>query len=267
MKEDTRVSDDVSAEPDDEYGVATSVADETPSETTATVDEVRPDYVPEKFWDAGAGAVRVEMLAKSYAELERRFSARMAEPEPETGPDDAREGDPPDGDLFESGPYEIDTSHGLFEPAPELDAVLQDAGFTGEQAQLVYDLAAHVLAPVLSAVEPGRDAEVEETRLAQHFGGGERWGEMRRQLRVWGKRHLPADVYDTLSSTYDGVLSLHRLMHAEEPSVLRGGGAADHVVEASLRRMIRDPRYWRDRDVSVIRQVSEGFNRLYPGGS
>jgi hypothetical protein len=28
--------------------------------------------------------------------------------------------------------------------------------------------------------------------------------------------------------------------------------------------MMRDPRYWRERDPSFIAQVTEGFQRLYP---
>jgi hypothetical protein len=28
--------------------------------------------------------------------------------------------------------------------------------------------------------------------------------------------------------------------------------------------MMRDPRYWRDRDPAFIAQVTEGFKRLYP---
>lgn len=259
------MSDDISPDQGDEPGAGGAVSEAVTPEPPIGSGYARPDFVPGKFWDADTGTVRVEMLAKSYAELERRFSARMDEAE--TGADHALAAGPIDTELPGHGLYEIDTSHGLFEPAPELDDLLQDAGFTTEQAQLVYDLAAHVLTPVMSAAATDHDAEFEETRLARHFGGNERWAEMRRQLRVWGKRHLPTDVYDSLSSTYDGVLSLHRLMHAEEPGVLRGAGAAEHIDEASLRRMIRDPRYWRDRDESVIRRVSEGFNRLYPGGS
>ena len=41
---------------------------------------VRPDEVPEKFWDAERGAIRVEALLKSYRELERKLSARFAPP-------------------------------------------------------------------------------------------------------------------------------------------------------------------------------------------
>lgn len=76
--------------------------------TTATVDQAqqtqqtqqagaRPDYIPEKFWDAEAKAPRIEDLAKSYATLEagrgklketltaeinaERFKARPEKPE------------------------------------------------------------------------------------------------------------------------------------------------------------------------------------------
>ncbi len=257
--------DEVFAEPELDSVPELPVADEVTYAQEGTIKGSRPEYVPEKFWNADTGDVRIEMLAKSYAELERKFSARTEEPE--SGGDDEWPGEPPETELSVTDRYEIDTSHGLFEAEPEIDALLQEAGFTQAQAQLVYDLAAHVLTPVMSVAGTSHDDDVEEGRLVSHFGGRERWVEMSRQLRTWGKRHLPADVYDTLSSSYEGVLSLHRLMHADEPSVLRGSGGTETTDEASLRRMIRDPRYWRDRDPSVIRRVSEGFNRLYPGGS
>lgn len=38
------------------------------------------------------------------------------------------------------------------------------------------------------------------------------------------------------------------------------------AAEAELREMMRDPRYWRDRDPQVMDAVSEGFKRLYPEG-
>jgi hypothetical protein len=28
--------------------------------------------------------------------------------------------------------------------------------------------------------------------------------------------------------------------------------------------MMRDPRYWRERDPALVAQVTEGFKRLYP---
>jgi Phage T7 capsid assembly protein len=34
--------------------------------------------------------------------------------------------------------------------------------------------------------------------------------------------------------------------------------------EAELSALMRDPRYWRDRDPELIAKVTEGFRRLYP---
>lgn len=40
----------------------------------------RPEYIPEKFWDAEKGEVNIENLAKSYGELEKSRSAPKEEP-------------------------------------------------------------------------------------------------------------------------------------------------------------------------------------------
>jgi hypothetical protein len=34
--------------------------------------------------------------------------------------------------------------------------------------------------------------------------------------------------------------------------------------EADLYKLMRDPRYWRDRDPALIAKVTEGFRQLYP---
>ena len=44
----------------------------------------RPDYLPEKFWDAEASAPRIETLAKSYGELEKKLGAKPEARAPET---------------------------------------------------------------------------------------------------------------------------------------------------------------------------------------
>jgi hypothetical protein len=43
------------------------------------------------------------------------------------------------------------------------------------------------------------------------------------------------------------------------------GDAPVSAAEEQLREMMRDPRYWRDRDPQLIDRVSCGFQRLYPG--
>ena len=48
----------------------------------------------------------------------------------------------------------------------------------------------------------------------------------------------------------------------EEPL---GPEAEQATAEAQLRDMMRDPRYWRDRDPGHVAKVASGFGRLYPG--
>lgn len=56
---------DNSATPDD--GSAPAVTIDVPANEVPT----RPDFIPEKFWNAETNEVRVEGLAKSYAEMEK----------------------------------------------------------------------------------------------------------------------------------------------------------------------------------------------------
>jgi len=100
--------------------------------------------------------------------------------------------------------------------------------------------------------------------LEQHFGGAEKWQEISRQLLAFGEKTLPADVLDTLASSYEGVLSLYRMMQGEEPGLSRASqpkGNGEGALE--LQSMMRDPKYWRDQDPSFIAKVTEGFQRLY----
>jgi hypothetical protein len=88
---------------------------------------------------------------------------------------------------------------------------------------------------------------------------------MARQIRTWGQANLSGEVFNTLSRSYDGVLAMHQMMQAREPAVLReGDGPPAELDEAMLGKLMRDPRYWRDRDPDVVAKVTEGFRRLYP---
>jgi hypothetical protein len=263
MSEDLQHSVEAPAEEISASGIA---ADAAPGAGAPPADEPadRPAGVPEKFWDREAGAIRMEALLKSYVELERKLGSMVPLPG-----DDDQEGrerlrralgvpDSPER-------YQIEVRDELVEPTPEINARLHEAGFTQEQAQLIYDLAAEHLLPVIddavAELRATRDAE----RLAAHFGGDAAWQNMARQVKTWGEANLAGDVYRTLASSYDGVLAMHQMMQAREPSVLRDAeGPQSDLDETSLTRMMRDPRYWRERDPALVAQVTEGFKRLYP---
>ena len=123
----------------------------------------RPAGVPEKFWDAEAGCVRADALLKSYLEIERKLGSMIAIPADEADRDGYSRlhralgvPDSPDG-------YQIASRSELLEPSPEINTKLHAAGFTPQQAQLVYDLAADHLLPLvdelLDEFGSARDAE------------------------------------------------------------------------------------------------------------
>lgn len=146
-----------------------------------------------------------------------------------------------------------------------MNARLHAAGFTPSQAQLVYDLAADRLVPLITEAAASLEAERQRDRLRAEFGGEERFARTARQIAAWGRANLAAEVFEALSSSADGVLVMHRMMEKPEPSLARGTAAPDALDEAALRRMVRDPRYWRSREPDFIRRVTDGFRRLAGG--
>ena len=235
---------------------------------SAPADEAKPSRpagVPEKFWDAESGAMRTEALLKSYLELERKLGSMVPLPS-----DDAdQEGQARLMRLLgvpeTPEQYQIEPRHELLGPYPEINAKLHGAGFTTRQAQLVYDLAADHLVPLLERTVAELTATRELERLASHFGGPAPWRTTAQQIKTWGEANLAPEVFGTLASSYDGVLAIHQMMQAREPAVLNeSNGARAELDEGKLTRMMRDPRYWRERDPSFVAQVTEGFRRLYP---
>ncbi len=200
--------------------------------------------VPEKFRDPQTGEVKLDALLSSYTALEKKQSARPVAP---PTPDD----------------YEVDTSHGLFDADPEVNKKLHELGFTLEQVQAVYDMAAEKLVPMILELAGEFKADREIERLVAAFGGEEKWAEMSRQLLAYGKKSLPPEVLDNLSSSFEGVMALHRMMKGDEPGLVSEGETAPQNGQGELHAMMRDPRYWRERDPSFVAKVTDGFKQMY----
>lgn len=257
--------------------MADTLLTEAPAAAPAA-DAVPPLPVPEKFRDPKTGALRVEALLKSYLELERRLSqspqqqpAESAVASPDPASFDPASLEPVQLRRLLGAPesaegYCIACDHGLFQPDPEINGRLFEAGYTPAQAQLLYDLAAERMVPLIQTVASEFQAEREVERLVARFGGEERWREVSRQLLAWAGKTLPPAAVEGLATSYEGVMALYSMMTGSEPSALSmagsrpGGGDG----EAELRTLMRDPRYWRDRDPAVIARVTDGFQRLYP---
>lgn len=205
---------------------------------------MKPDILPEKFWDSETGEIRLDELIKSYIALEKKMSAAPSVP---ATPED----------------YCVNCDHGLFKPDDELNRRLHERGFTEEQVQMVYDLAAEKLVPMILELAGEFKADREVERLVAAFGGQEKWQETSRQLLAFGRKNLPADVLDNLSSSFEGVMMLYRMMKGEEGAASPRVETTAGMNETDLRSMMRDPKYWRQKDPAFVSQVTEGFRRLY----
>lgn len=200
--------------------------------------------IPEKFKEPETGAVRLQDLINSYNALERKMGEAI--PVPKT-PEE----------------YCIDCEHGLFGPDADINRRMHEKGFTNDQAQEVYNMAAEKMVPMVKEVAGEFKADQEVEKLVTHFGGAEKWREVSRQLLAFGQKHLPEDVLDTLSSSFDGVLALHRMIQVGEPGLNKNATKAEKVDTKDLNSMMRDPRYWRDKDPAFIEKVTQGFRQVY----
>lgn len=220
----------------------------------------KPEGVPEKFWDVATQTVRVDELLKSYLALEKKLGAGFSVPEDEEGRLNVLRalGLPETPDA-----YQITLKDDLLQVDADVNTRLHAKGFTSEQVQEVYDLASEKLVPMILDIAAEFQADREIERLVANFGGAEQWREVSRQLLAYGRKNLPADVLSGMSASYEGVMALYRMMKGDSPQALPKGEAVSDMDEAALQSLMRDPKYWRDKDPAVIAKVTQGFKKIY----
>ncbi|KAA2214354.1 capsid assembly protein [Teichococcus oryzae] len=222
--------------------------------------------IPEKFRDAETGRLRVDALLKSYRELEKRLSQRFAAPAADAPEEERIRFRRAIGVPDSPEDYTVEAKHEMCGADPAINAKLHAAGFTCDQVQLVYDLAAERLLPLIAEAAADYEAQKQVAKLAQEFGGDEQFRRVAPQIAAWGRANLAPPVYEALSTTAEGVLALHRMMAKGEPGLAREADAPEAVDEAALRKMMRDPRYWRSREPEYVKRVTDGFKRLFGQG-
>ncbi len=216
--------------------------------------------IPEKFRDPETGEIRVDALLTSYLALEKKLSTMMPCPDTPEGKSRVLKslGVPDTADD-----YAIDLSHGLFESDADVNKKLHALGFTPEQVQAVYDLAAEKLVPMIVQISDTYKADREVEKLAAAFGGPEKWAEVSRQLLAYGKKNLTPDVLRSLSSSFEGVMALYKMMKGGDAPGMASAAPSESASEQDLQSMMRDPRYWQKKDPAFIAKVTEGFKKMY----
>jgi len=160
--------------------------------------------------------------------------------------------------------YKIDIKDKLISSDPEVNERLRKLGFTQKQLQAVYDLAVERVLPCVYELARDYEGNRQLARLAQHFGGEERFGEVARQLSAWGTKNLPKTVYEPLASTFEGVIALYNMMNSGEPVLGSTQAPSGNDTEETLKHLMMSEKYWRDKEPQTLKRVREGFERLYP---
>ena len=205
-----------------------------------------PAKLPQKFWDEQNQRIKLEELIDDY-----NYMASRDENLVETN----QRNMPASYDQ-----YQINIPNELLDHDEELFKQFYEHGFTNDQAQFVYDLANERVIPVLDRLTVSFEAQKQLAKLSAYFGGQERFDE----TSAWAKQNLRPEVYDALASTAEGVIALYKMMSSNEPLLGRDTGFDGELSEQSLRKMMEDPRYWRDKDTAYINKITKGFQKLYP---
>ncbi len=214
--------------------------------TNLLKEENETPVVPEKFLDK-EGNVNVNDLAKSYVALEKKLGA------------------PKEGIPTNAEGYKITLKNPLLVIDKVINERLFQLGLTNEQVQGVYDIAAEILIPQIQSMTEQLSADKELQELEKEFGGAERFNEIARQLSQWGEKNLDTNTFNTLATSKDGIMTLYRMMQEKQESPVIAGKSQLNTKddEITLRRLMQDPKYWKEQDPELVQRVERGFRRLY----
>lgn len=230
---------------------ATNVSDKPIENRSSVAKTETPLFVvPDKFKNAD-GSLNVAALMQSYLALEKKLNERL------TAPTGTRPATPEE--------YIVDIKSNLMTNDPEINKRLFDLGFTNEQVQAVYDIAAEKVVPVILSLSETFQTDRDLSDLAQTFGGVERFNTIARQISSWGEKNLDRSVFETLAASKDGIMTLYKMMCGDrENTVLpRTESSAHNDSEEDLKRLMQNPKYWKQQDPEWVKRVEDGFKRLY----
>jgi hypothetical protein len=264
------------------------------TETAGTTQAARPEWAPEKFWDAEKGTLKSEELAREHAALGKRFAEgkaalvpeiraeleaerRKAAPEKPDGyalavpkqgvPDGLVLLDKPPGDGFKP------------EPGKKYFVLQQDHPLLGWWRETAHkaglgqaEFEAGVLAFAnAQAMRVPTEAQVKAEQQAFYDSLGEKGAD--RAAMLWGGLKTAigearAKALDSLITGKEQVEALEALVEKAGGPKFAGGaeaaGAGRPMTEAELRNKMREPGYRDGTDKALIQEVTEGFQRLYP---
>ncbi len=214
--------------------------------------------IPQKFQNPD-GTVNVDALMKSYSELEKKIGTMVSIPG-DNADDASREkfnraiGVPENANDYPTNALFDDES---------IKQKFHDIGLTSNQVEQIYSVAEEFLSPVLMELFSAKNETNEMLKLEKFFGSREKMNEALIAINTFGEKFLPHDAFESLCASASGIQGVYHMMQSMEPRVETNVGEHENLTDADLRRMMRDPKYWRDGDPEYVRKIENGFKKLY----
>lgn len=216
------------------------------------------EKIPEKFQNQD-GTLNSDSLLKSYLALEKKIGSMISVPDSESDDDARLKFNRAIGVPDDSSEYPTDE---LFDDE-NVRKKFHEIGLTKTQVAKIYEIANEFLSPVVSDLFSARDEISAMTELKNFFGGTDKMNDAMRAINSFGQKFLPHDAFDALCATPQGIQSIYKMMQSIEPTVQTDKNISENLSDSDLRRMMRDPKYWRDNDAEYIRKIENGFKKLY----
>lgn len=216
------------------------------------------DNIPEKFLNKD-GTLNSDALLKSYAELERKIGTMVTVPSADDDADARAKFNRAIGVPDDASQYPIND---MFDDTAVREKFLE-IGLTSSQVEKIYKIAEEFLSPVLSDLFVMQNETNAMSELKEFFGGAEKMNEALRAINEFGTRFLPADAFESMCASPQGIQGLYRMMQSMEPKVQTQKNSSENLSDDDLRQMMRDPKYWRDADPEYVRKIENGFKKLY----
>ncbi len=213
----------------------------------------RPEWLPEKYSSG-------EDLAKAYKELESKLGNKEEDIRNKLLEEIQTEafGDRPDS----AGDYQLpDIVDDDLAVDNELLQWWSEHSFENGYGQEEFQKGIEMYAQAINGSQP--DLEAESAKLGDNANDRIQAASMFAN-KFFPEKSLPA--IERMCESHEGILALEAIMEAtKDGSFSDGTQPTGQTTQAELDQMMQDPRYWDKNDTAYVKQVEEGFKRLYGG--
>ena len=220
--------------------------------------EKQMEKIPAKFLKSD-GTLNTDALLKSYSELEKKLGTMVSVPGENSDQDARTKFNRAIGVPESATDY---PTNALFDD-PELREKFFEIGLTSTQVEKIYQIAQDFLSPIITDLFDVQNETNAISELEKFFGDTEKMCNALNAINTFGEKYLPRDAFDALCATPQGIRSVYAMMQSMEPTVRTTHDDTENLTDADLRRMMRDPKYWRDHDTEYVRKIENGFKKLY----